>query len=151
MGLVIEATAFLISQSDAIPVFYRILSPTYYYANNGISLLFEKQKLEPQDQGFDEISQMFKNIAATQNSAEILEQIKVTEFILKGGMLAFSETRAREVINVEVKLSNGQSLLWDMEEIRKLIDATKVTNIFHWTSVLFLIGIVIQIMGFLFK
>jgi len=148
LGLLIEVTAFFIVNADDVPLVYKIISPSFYRANNGLNMLRETKKLEQKDQGFPEIAQLFKNVAVKTNSPDVVDKIDVTQFIRKGAMLAFSSDRAKEVIKVEVIFSNGQSVNWDLNEIDSMVKDMKTSNVFRWALIMFFIGVLIQIIGF---
>lgn len=148
IGLLIEVAAFFVGYADCVPVIYKVISPSYSLAINGLDKLREKKVLEPQYRGFIKISELFKNVASKQNKPEIVEKIEVTQFVKKGAMLAFSTERAKEVIKVEVKLSNGQSVEWDLNEIERMVANMKSSYTFWWAMAVFLVGVILQIIGF---
>ena len=148
LGLLIELSAFFIGTADYAPIVYKIISPSFYRANNGLEKLREKKVLETQDQGFHEISILFKSVAAKQNPPDVVKNIGITQFVRKGAMLAFSTDRAKEVIKVEVKLSNGQSVEWDLNEIESMVGGLKTANTFRWALGMFFVGALVQVIGF---
>jgi hypothetical protein len=149
LGILVEAIAFFIGYADHVPFLFRIISPTYYRANKGLEKLRDVKSLMPPDKGFIEISQLFKNVAAKQNPSKIVERINPTEFIRKGAMQAFTADHVKEVIKVDVKLSNGQIVSWDLNEISLMVQALKLTNTFKWALIIFSLGVIIQLVGFL--
>lgn len=150
LGILLEASAFFIGYADHVPFLYRIILPTYYRANKGLEKLRDVKSLIPSDKGFIEISQLFKNVATKQNPPEIVERINPTEFLRKGAMQTFSADRVKEVIKVDVKLSNEQIVSWDLNEISTMVEALKSTNTFKWALMIFSLGVLIQVVGFLF-
>ncbi len=149
IGILIEVAAFFIGYADYVPIVYKFISPSFYRANIGLERLSATEILEPQDLGFPEIAQLFKNVAAKQNPPDVVQKTQVTQFVRKGAALAFSTKRAKEVINIEVKLSNDQSVEWDLNEIAPMVDALKTSNTFYWALALFFVGVIIQVIGFL--
>jgi len=148
-GILVEAIAFFIGYADQVPFLFRVISPTYYRASKGFEKLRDVKSLKPTDKGFIEISQLFKNVAAKQNPPEVVERINPTEFVRKGAMQAFTADRVKEVIKVDVKLSNGQAVSWDLNEISSMVKALKSTNTFKWALIIFSLGVLIQIIGFI--
>ena len=148
-GIFIQASAFFIAYADYVPSLLRIISPAYYRANKGFEKLRDAKSLKPTDNGFIEISQFFKSVAAKQNPPDIVKKINPTEFIRKGAIQSFTANRAKEVIKVDVKLSNGQTVSWDLNEISSMVKDSKSTNTFKWALIIFSIGVLIQIIGFI--
>jgi len=148
-GIFVETIAFFIGYAEHVPFLYQVISPTYYCANKGFEKLRDVKLLKQTDKGFIQISQLFKDVAAKQNPAEVVERINPTEFIRKGAMQAFSTDRVKEVIKVGVKLSNGQTVDWDLNEISSMVKALKSTNTFQWALKIFSLGVLIQIIGFI--
>lgn len=147
-GLVIEAIAFFIGYAESVPFVYRIISPAYYHANKGVDILSENRVLEPNDDGFQEIERLFKTVAQKQNPPEVINSLSALQFLKKNAAMTFSKDRAKEVISVEVKLSNGQSVNWDLNEISDLASQLKSSSLFYWALAIFLFGILIQVIGF---
>ncbi len=145
-GIFVEALAFFIGYADHIPFLFRVISPTYYRLNKGLEKLRDVKRLKPTDKGFVEISQLFKEITAKQNPSEIIERINPTEFIRK---LTFSSDHTKEIIHVDVKLANGQTVSCDLSEIPTMVKALKSTNTFKLALVIFSLGVLMQIIGFI--
>lgn len=146
-GLLLEIAAFAIGNTGHIPWLLPIIAPAYYRANVGYNKLNSDKLLESNDKGFTEISNLFIEIAAKQNSPEVLKNIKIIKFIRKGAVLGFSTDKAREKIPVEIQLTNGQTVEWDIHEIMLLVDNLKSKNIFIFAVIIFVFGVVVQITG----
>ena len=65
IGIVFESLAFFIGYADHMPFLFRVISPTYYRVNKGYEKLRDDKVLKPADKGFVEISQLFKDVAAS--------------------------------------------------------------------------------------
>jgi len=148
IGLLIEMLAFFVGNAEFVPIIYKVVSPSYFRASSGLEKLQKEKSLEPQDHGFKEISDLFKLVALKQNKPEVVNKIEVDKFVKKGAKLAFNPERVSEKIEVEVKLSNGHIVKWDLNEIEPMVDNLKSPYIFYWALSLFLVGVVIQIIGF---
>lgn len=148
LGIFIETSAFFIGYADNFPFLFKIISPTYYNANKGLEKLCDFKSLTPSDKGFFEISKLFKSVAVKQNPPEIIEKINVIEFIRKNAKLSFTPDNVEEVIDVDVKLSDGQNVSWDFNKISLMVQSLKSTNIFKVAFIFFALGVFIQIIGF---
>jgi len=148
IGVLLEISAFFIGYADHVPMVFRFISPSYFRAKEGLNKLTDQKSLEPSDKGFPEISELFKKVLLKQNPSEVIEKINPTKFVHKGAMLSFSTERAKEVIKVEVNLSNGQSVPWDINEITFLVNQLKSRNIFKWALLVFFTGVIIQGIGY---
>ena len=147
LGIMVESLAFFVGHADHVPFVFRVISPTYYSANKGFEKLRDIKLLKPTDKGFVEISQLFKEIAVKQNSVDVIKKITPTEFTRKNAYQSFSTKRVKEVIKVEVKLSNGQVVDWDLNIISTMVKDLKSTNTFKIAMVIFAIGVFIQIIS----
>lgn len=150
-GLFLEIAAFFIGNVSHISWLLPIIAPAYHRANVGYNKLNSDKLLESHDKGFTEISNLFIEIASKQNPPEVLKDISVIRFIRKGAVLGFSTESAREKIPVEIQLTNGQTVKWDMHEIKPLLDNLKSENIFKFAVGIFILGVSIQIIGIILE
>ena len=97
--------------------------------------------------GFTEISNLFFEVIAEQNQPEVLKNLSIVEFTRNNAQLAFSKDNAKEKIPVDIKLSNGQTVKWDMYEIKSKIEKLKSNVIFEWATILFILGLISSITG----
>ena len=62
--------------------------------------------------------------------------------------MRFSANRAREQIPIEIHLSNGQTLNWNLDALNTKVVKLKSSHLFVWAIIIFIVGVVIQIIGF---
>ncbi|HCP91331.1 MAG TPA: hypothetical protein DIT76_04685 [Spartobacteria bacterium] len=63
-------------------------------------------------------------------------------------MIAFGENRAAEIIPLQVELSNGQKVQWDLKQVEAQVTSLKERRVFDYAAVFFILGTVITIIGF---
>ena len=112
LGLLVSFTAFAADHATSIPWVLRLFAPHYYHATNPAGKTLDEQKtLTPADEGFQEIQEIFMGLLARQLPKL---PVSVARFTRGTAMLGFSESCAREMIPLDVELSVGQKLQWDL-------------------------------------
>ncbi len=149
IGLAIEIVAFSVNQMENIPFVVKIISPKYARASNGLEKLGSSMVLTPSDEGFNEFQEIFLNLLRDQNPSEPIASISILKFQREGARLVFSQKRTKEVIPVKVFISNGQEINWNLEDLIANIEKFKKQNTFVTSIIIFLIGVIIQIIGFI--
>ena len=150
IGIVFEIFAFVISNSDNLPIVYRCISIDYYNANQGYKKLSNDRSLMPGDKGFEEIYVFAEDFLLQANSQElvnkfVIDSIKCDSYAKFYAGREFSGWRT----NVYLYISNGQKLNWYLEDIIPRIEQLKNKSIFHWSIFLVALGIMFQIWSFL--
>jgi len=149
IGLMLESAGFLLGAAEHIPLIYRMFSPGYVSAMEGLETLETQQLIDDSVTGFVELSNIFVNEASSQNTSEIMNRIRVTNFRLTGNSgLAFGKTGVRETVPVSITLSNGQKVEWNLVKIRQKVQQLKNRSIFAWGVALFVLGLFVQVLGF---
>jgi len=143
--------AFVVANAENIPFVYRILSPSYFNALNGLNNLSSKKILTPDDTGFIEISNILIGLLREQNSPEAVKNISVKKFVREDAFLSFSTENVKEIVPIEVHLSNDQNIKWDVQSLSLNIEKLKTSNIFLWSSIVFAIGVLIQIIAYMIE
>ena len=139
-GVVIATTAFFINQMDNIPFVVKLISPKYARSSKGLDKLDSSGVLMPSDEGFMEFQEIFLNFLCEQTSPEKTISISVKKF-----------QRSRAIINlspIKVFISNGQEINWSYEDLIKNIENFKKKNTFVTSFIIFLFGVIIQIIVF---
>lgn len=149
IGLVIEIVAFSVNQMESIPFVVRIISPKYARASKGLEKLESSMVLTPSDEGFNEFQEIFLNLLRDRNPSEQIASISILKFQREGAGLVFSQKRTKEVIPVKVSISNRQEINWNLEDLIANIEKFKKQNTFVASIIIFLIGVIIQITGFI--
>jgi len=144
VGLIIEISAFLISQTNNIPFVLNMLSPKYITATKGLIQLESKKLLAPEDTGFNEVENIFISLARAQNPAEKIKSISAIQFYRKAAP-TFKKYSAKVNFPLIVKLSNGQEIEWEFNELKELIEELKIKHIFLYSFIIFLLGIAFQV------
>jgi hypothetical protein len=129
----------------------RFLAPAYVHAQAGVAKLGSSKTLLPGDDGFSELAKLFFDTASHENSAEVLALLSVKGFTRQTAMIALGEDHAGEVVPVEVELSNGQKVRWDLKQIESQLDSLKGNRVFDYTLVFFAVGTVLEIVGFIIE
>ena len=144
-------TAFAADHATSIPWVLRLFAPHYYHATVARKTLDEQKTLTPADEGFQEIQEIFMGLLAQQNSAEKLRGVSVARFTRGTAMLGFSESRAREMIPLDVELSVGQKLQWDLTALDEQLATHRESVTFRYAFVAFIGGTVIETLAFLLE
>jgi hypothetical protein len=148
VGILVSACAFIADKVDHIPAVLRVLAPAYLRAQAGIEKLKATKTLEPNDAGFSEITKLFFARAARENPPELLASLSVRKLTRQTAMMAFGESQVGEVVPVEVELSNGQKVQWDLKQIESETAPLKESRIFHFSVAFFILGLIIAAIGF---
>ncbi len=151
IGLVFETVAFFVNQMENISFAVKIISPKYAHASNGLAKLESSMVLTPSDEGFNEFQEIFLNLLRAQNPSEQVASISVLKFQREGARLTFSQKRTKEVIPIKVFISNGKEIDWNLEDLVKNIETFKKKNTFVASIIIFIFGVIIQIIGFVIE
>jgi len=148
VGLLFEFAAFFGDQAANIPFVMKLIAPAHTQAQAGFQRLSTNKTLEPDDPGFAVISGIFLARLRQQNDPENVANITIRKFSRGNARLGFSPNRAREIIPINVTLSNGQSLEWNLASLTVQVDELQNKNIFGYALAVFLVGAIIQCIGF---
>jgi len=152
LGLLFEICAFVVDRADHIPFVLSILASGYVAAQAGLGTLELEKSLSSEDKGFQELSELFKNELVERNPDEPIAFFLSVDRMERGNaILGFNQTRARERIPIKFFLSNGQEISWDLFELEERLEKNKSTRLFRAAVVIFLVGVVIQIKGFMLQ
>jgi hypothetical protein len=148
VGLLLETAAFLGDQASSISFILKFIAPNYIQAKKGLEKLETKNELIPQDIGFTQINQIFFDLLRPQVEPEVLEKISILKIRREGAILGFSTKRVKEIVPLKIELSNGQTVDWNWESLDTEVEKLKQQNIFKYATVIFVIGAIVQIVGF---
>jgi len=148
VGLLFEFAAFFGDQAKNLPFVMRLVAPEYSHAQAGIYTLSTKKTLEPGERGFAVISEILFAQLRKKNKPEDVSRVSIQKFFRGTARIAFGQDRAREVIPIDVSLSNGQTLHWSLGSLTTEVDAMQNKNLFAYSLVVFLFGVFIQCIGF---
>lgn len=149
-GLLLETIGFLLGAVEHIPSMLRFVSPNYLAAKCGIGTLQSAKAIRASDIGFSQIAKIFIDEVCSQNSPEVIKQVRVSEIRLKGTSgIAFGSSGVRETVPVTVALANGQEIEWQLPTIKAKVEKLKSRNLFIWGVILFVAGLVAHVIGFL--
>ena len=150
VGLFIEILAFYISQADNIPIILKFISPKYVQANKTYEKL-EKTKnitIEEKGEGFSIIETIILDELKILNPDKDLTFINVTSIDWRSTAINTTKGFQR---TIEAKLSNGQIYKSDLETLKSKINELKTNNIYHFATFVFILGVIIQIVGFIIQ
>jgi len=150
-GIVLSICAFVVDKADHIPVVLRLVVPAYVHARAGLAKLQSTKVLVPADEGFAQISRLFFETASHENSPELLATLSIKSFTRQTAMIAFGEDRAGEIVPLQVDLSNGQKVQWDVRQVEAQVASLKQSRVFDFALALFILGTVIAVIGFLIE
>jgi hypothetical protein len=149
VGILVSICAFIADKVDHIPVVLRMLAPEYSHVETALAKLRDIKSLAPADEGFSEISKLFFQTAARKNPPELLATLSITKLTRQTAMMAFGENQVGEVVPLEVELSNGQKVRWDMKQVEAQAASLKEGRIFHFSVGLFILGVILAAIGFI--
>ena len=142
-----ETVAFVASKADEIPIVLSVLAPDYVLAQTGLQTLESRLLLTPKDPGFEVIAHIALEELASNYPDELIESLSVTEISRSTPMITFGRRRAGEVIPLKFQLSNGQAPTWNLEEVIQEVNSLKSTPLFRASVVVFIAGIITQLVG----
>lgn len=148
-GLILEALAFLGSHAENVPFVLSVVSPSFITANNGLKEMERTMVLTPNQRGFDELSALFLKQLALWNPDKDISTISVVKITRENPALVFGRLHAKEKVPLTFTLSNGQDLKWNLEALMKGVNNLKARRLFLASVIVFVIGIGIQILGFI--
>lgn len=149
IGLLISIIGFLLAQSTRIEPLSSLVSPGYAHASAGIKTLTEDGALEPGQRGFNELAEMYFVMPASEHDREKLKEITITKFagVADSVSVMGSGKNDDEGMPVKVYLSNGDVLTWGTGNIDKHISSLKDEGVLLWSSVVFSLGVLVQILS----
>ena len=148
IGLLLEALAFLGSHAENVPFVLSLVSPFYVTAKDGLKQMERTMILIPNQSGFDELSGLFLKQLALWNPGKDVSSVSVMKITRKSPALAFDRLHAKEKVPLIFTLSNGQDLKWDLKALMEDVNNLKAKRLFLASVVVFVIGVGIQILGF---
>lgn len=151
LGILLEIAAFLGDKAESVPVVLSLVAPKYIEAQSGLVKLEKKMTLSPGDPGFEAIANIFLLRLAEENPPDRLAGVSVMKIERQTPKIVFGNLRAGEVVPVTFSLSNGQSLDWSLDGLIETILALKKGRVFQFSAIVFVVGILIQIVGFIMQ
>lgn len=148
VGLLLEFAGFFGDQSANIPFVLRLVAPRYTQAQAGLDMLAKNKILEPDQRGFSVLSELFLARLCEEIDPRQVAQTSVHKFTRGNAGLSFSTDRAKEVIPINVTLSNGKTLKWELSSLSNDVDALQNQSLFWLSLVVFFAGVTIQCVGF---
>jgi len=143
-----ECFAFFVDQAAEIPLAMRVLEPGYSRARNAFELLETERPLKPDSPGFQILADEFLVLLAEQNDPASVSRVSVQQFARGTARLSIGPDKAGEEVPVQVLLSNGQTLEWDLESISTVVESMRGGNSLLVSIGIFSLGALIQIAGF---
>jgi len=151
-GLLLEIAGFAASNSENVPFAESLLNPTYSRAASGWKKLEHTFLLGSNDQGFAELSELFMARLQSFNPPRSLSGLRISQINRSGaGLTVRSGTFLGAVPELEVHLSNGQVAPWPIPEAESALASLRSSGVFVVSLVIFLSGVVLQIVGFLWE
>ncbi len=147
VGLLLETIAFFVGYADNIPFVFKLVSPDYSNAKEGLRTLEENLEINKGNRGFDEIGRLILRKLILENPPEQLVGVEVIK-ISREPAFAFSAKRVGVRTPIAVELSNGQKLKWNFESLASQVSDLKSKNIFWFAVVIFCLGVLIQVINF---
>jgi len=148
VGILVSVCAFVADKVDHIPAMLKLLAPGYIRAQTAIEKLKTAKTLEPSNAGFAEISKLFFERAARENSPKLLATMSIQKLTRQGAIRTYGELQVNEIVPVEVELSNGQKVQWDLKQIKAQATSLKESRLFHFSVGFFVLGLIIATAGF---
>jgi hypothetical protein len=151
IGLLLEALAFLGSHAENVPFVLSVVSPSYVKAKDGLRQMEKVMVLIPNQRGFDELSGLFLKKLVLWNPTKDVSSINVMKITRQKSVFIINRFHANETVPLIFTLSNGQNLKWDLEALTESVNNLKATRLFLASIVVFVLGVGIQISGFVGK
>lgn len=149
LGLVVESLGYAVDKADVFQFVPRIISLTYAESEAGLAFLQQGQPLNPLDPGFSSISEIFKDVLREQNPPELVARVGIVRFVPREPDLDIGPYGVSRRRGLAVYLSNNQKVEWDLEALRGLLDEIRQNHLTRASILLFLSGVVLQIIGFI--
>ena len=149
IGILIEALAFIGSKAEDIPFVLSIVSPSYANAKDGLSEMERTMVLLPNQDGFIELSAIFYKNLVLWNPGRDVSSLSVVKITRKKANMTVGTLHAKEVVPLIFTMSNGQDLKWELGALMEDVNNLKAKHLFFTSIVVFVIGIGIQILGFI--
>jgi len=153
LGIFVEAFSFSFAYPNRFPFVLSIGSPKYVKASRGIKSLERHQDLLPRTMGFETLSQIVLERLAEENPIEFLRKIEINKISLAGesSQILSATGGGRNIIHLNIYLSNGQILKWDLIKLREKTETLKENDLFKLTFIVFGLGVFIQLIGLFFE
>jgi hypothetical protein len=148
IGLCLEVVAFFVGYADNVPLIFRVVSPAYARAKQALSTLRGGEELSKEHSGFKEIASLLLKELKSHNPPERIATIDVIRIIPEKPVLMFSTKQVGPKTPIVVELSDGQKPEWDLESLEDRVSQLKSTHLFRVAIGIFLLGVVVQVIGF---
>ena len=149
LGLFLEIAAFFIGQANDIPLVIKIISPNSSKAEAGIRALKKSKHLTPNEYGFKQISEFFFDDIVSRGPSAKLADVSLEKIRLQKYMYDNMDIWHTRPLTFE--LSNGKTYDWDIESLTGQINELKKGRLLKMACVIFFVGIVTQIVGFIIE
>jgi len=146
LGLVVATAGFVVDKAENMPWALRFVAPSYARASEGLATVQIKGSLSPGETGFTELESIVRREAEAKRVAAQLSSQKIVKFTRKTATLSFGETRAGEVIPIEIMLSSDK-VDWDLASLRERTDELKRTFLLRLSFAIFLLGVALTLAG----
>jgi hypothetical protein len=150
LGLVLEFVGFATGHAEDIPVVLPLVAPAPFNAAEGIRQLEAGRALQPADSGFAEISEIMVDLLRASYPPEIFEKVhitKITPFDVKPPVEIRAVQLERDV-GLTAHFSNQEYMNFRVSQVGPVIDGCKRTALLRVSVVIFGLGILLQVVGF---
>lgn len=152
-GIVITIIGWLISNASHFPFVYRIVAPRYSNAISALDKMRQKDYiLRKGESGFLEISDLLKKFIKGKRTL-IITKIRTLNWEKRLALMR--TTKGAEwcdyYIELEISFSNSQPITAEFYDLKLLIEEVYLRSVFLWSSIIFWIGIVVSLIGFILE
>ena len=151
LGLMLEVAGFLGGHAENIQIVMSIIAPQYVSAKQGLTHMEKSMSLSPDQNGFDVLSRIFLRNFADLYPEKDISQMKVVKITRSRPVISFSRLHAGEKVELLFSLSNEQEIKWELSALEALVDSLKSQRIFGLSVLIFILGAVSLIVGFVIE
>ena len=156
-GLLIQLLALFGDHATEIPLFLRLVAPSYQHSKSGITKLVANRKLEKTDDGFREItSVLLADFRKRNNVSPTIKDIKIEKIWLE-----VQATRGDQPVEgyvlVDFEFSTTTTKVFGVggnvgfmtaEKLKESVEDLKEPNILITCILLFLVGSAVEVIAF---
>ena len=149
LGVIVTLMGYAGSHVDHLPVVRGILTPLHAGAEEGLATLLSEHELLPGMRGFEELAEvMTRDISF---HGEVGAAPPIVKFALEEPLIGFGPKSGGFYQNITVEFEAGGSLEGDVRKFQSDVDSLKSNSLFYYSTVVMLLGLVLQLVGLLSK
>ncbi len=143
IGVGLQFSSFYVSQVEQAPWVLNIVNPRYVRGTMGVRKLEGEKPLDPNDEGFLEVSNVIKTMLKERYPNEDWYKLDIKEYVPEGKTTVTGLGLNLGGIKVRCFFSNGREGTLRTDNLKGEFEKMRKKSIFRWSLGLLIVGIVV--------